>query len=202
LEQILTNLAANAVKFGGAAGGAVELAGWFDGSVAVVVVRDEGAGIDPDDRPRIFERFYRMAAHERITGTGLGLPIARDLARTMGGELDVASQVGGGSSFVLALPGPGVAQPAERVAVTIAAALAAETERLRTIAFLRERTTTPATARTAAAAIPTEPAADPAAEPTLRPIVGSARTPRVGETGDTGHAPAIRLGRSVSAPAR
>ena len=58
---------------------------------------------------RIFERFYRMAAHERITGTGLGLPIARDLARTMGGELDVASQVGGGSSFVLALPGPGVA---------------------------------------------------------------------------------------------
>ncbi len=143
VEQILTNLAANAVKFGGAAGGAVELAGWFDGSVAVVVVRDEGAGIHPDDRPRIFERFYRMAAHERITGTGLGLPIARDLARTMGGELDVASQVGGGSSFVLALPGPGVAQPAERVAVTIAATLAAETERLRTIAFLRERTTTP-----------------------------------------------------------
>ena len=171
----------------------VELAGWFDGSVAVVAVRDEGAGIDADDRPRIFERFYRMAAHERITGTGLGLPIARDLARTMGGELDVASQVGGGSSFVLALPGPGVATPAERIAATIAATLAAETERLRTIAFLRERD------RRRRAAGPRATRRGPAAEPTSSRSSDRA-PPRVvrcrrGQAG-------VRLGRSVSAPAR
>ena len=47
-----------------------------------------------------------MAGHERITGTGLGLPIARDLARQMGGDLDVASVPGAGSAFVLVLPGP------------------------------------------------------------------------------------------------
>jgi chemotaxis protein histidine kinase CheA len=52
-----------------------------------------------------------MASHERITGTGLGLPIARDLARRMAGDLDVASVPGGGSSFVLVLPGPTPVEP-------------------------------------------------------------------------------------------
>jgi signal transduction histidine kinase len=110
VEQILTNLAGNALKFT-QAGSTVELAGWFDGSVALVAVRDEGDGIALDDRVRIFERFYRMAGHDRITGTGLGLPIARDLARTMGGDLAVSSVPGSGSSFVLALPGPTTVAP-------------------------------------------------------------------------------------------
>ena len=189
VEQILTNLAANAVKFGGPAGGMVELAGWFDGSVAVVVVRDEGAGIEPDDRVRIFDRFYRMAAHERITGTGLGLPIARELARTMGGELEVASQVGGGSSFVLALPGPGVADAAERIVATMGATIAGETERLRTIAFLRERTAEPANVAAATVADVDE----------ARP---NRLTDRAPQSVDAGRQPTVRLGRSVSAPAR
>ena len=117
VEQIVTNLAANALKFS-PAGSAVELAGWFDGSVALIAVRDGGAGIAADDRARIFERFYRMAGHDRITGTGLGLPIARDLARSMGGELAVASVPGSGSTFLLALPGP-AGVPAEDVAATM-----------------------------------------------------------------------------------
>jgi signal transduction histidine kinase len=105
VAQILTNLAGNALKFT-PDGGTVEIAGWFDGRVALVAVRDDGAGIAAEDRPRIFERFFRLPGHARITGTGLGLPIARELARAMGGELDVASVVDSGSSFVLALPGP------------------------------------------------------------------------------------------------
>ena len=105
VEQIVTNLAANALKFA-PAGSALDLTGWFDGSVAFVAVRDGGSGIAADDRARIFERFYRMSGHDRITGTGLGLPIARDLARTMGGDLVVASVPDVGSTFILALPGP------------------------------------------------------------------------------------------------
>ena len=105
VEQILKNLLGNALKFT-PSGGSVELAGWFDGPVAVLAVRDDGIGIADDDRVRIFERFYRMASHERINGTGLGLPIARELARAMGGDLDVASVPRAGSSFVLVLPGP------------------------------------------------------------------------------------------------
>jgi signal transduction histidine kinase len=104
IEQILTNVVGNALKFT-PAGGTVELAAWFEGSMAVVVVRDDGQGISDVDRVRIFERFYRMPQHDRVTGTGLGLPIARELARAMGGDLDVASIARTGSSFVLILPG-------------------------------------------------------------------------------------------------
>jgi signal transduction histidine kinase len=117
VEQILTNLVANALKFTPSRG-IVEIAGRFDGPVALVVVRDTGPGVPAEDRARIFEQFARLAGHERITGTGLGLSIARDLARRMGGDLDVASVENSGSAFVLALPGPAAVE-----AATIEAAL-------------------------------------------------------------------------------
>ncbi|MBA2721208.1 MAG: HAMP domain-containing histidine kinase, partial [Chloroflexi bacterium] len=110
VEQILTNLAANGLKFT-PSGGTVEIAARIDGQVAILTIRDDGAGIPADDRGRIFERFHRMAGHERITGTGLGLPIARDLARQMDGDLNVASLPGAGSAFVLVLPGAAGAAP-------------------------------------------------------------------------------------------
>jgi signal transduction histidine kinase len=124
VEQILTNLTANALKFT-PSGGSVELEGRFDGPVAVLVVRDDGGGIAADDRIRIFERFHRLAGHERITGTGLGLPIARDLARKMGGDLDVASVPGAGSAFILVLPGPAAGRP-EDIATALAEAMRVE----------------------------------------------------------------------------
>jgi signal transduction histidine kinase len=136
VEQILTNLAANALKFS-AEGTAIELTARFQGSVAILAIRDEGPGIEVDDRGRIFERFYRMADHARVTGTGLGLPIARDLARAMGGELEVASLPGTGSSFILVLPGPAGSIGAVGVADAVAAAVQFEVDRLRTLAALR-----------------------------------------------------------------
>ena len=135
VEQIVTNLAANAIKFAGDR--PVELTGRFEGAIAVIAVRDQGAGIAEKDRQRVFERFYRMADHEPITGTGLGLPIARDLARAMGGELDAASLPGVGSSFVLVMPGPAGAIPAAAMAAATQAALAVETDHLRTLGLLR-----------------------------------------------------------------
>jgi K+-sensing histidine kinase KdpD len=110
VEQILTNLAANALKFC-PEGGHVEIVGEVLGLVAILVVRDDGPGIPADERPRIFERFQRLTDHEGVVGTGLGLPIARDLARRMGGDVDVASVDDGGSSFVLVLPGPASVDP-------------------------------------------------------------------------------------------
>jgi hypothetical protein len=136
VEQILTNLAGNAIKFGGD-GGSVELTARFDGTVAVLAVRDEGPGIALEDRERIFERFYRMSGHERVTGTGLGLPIARDLARAMGGELQVASLLGTGSTFVLVLPGPAAPVEAAVLDAAVQTALGFESERLATVAVLR-----------------------------------------------------------------
>ena len=135
IQQILTNLVGNALKFV-APGGRVKLAAWTDGPVAVFAVRDDGTGIGPDDRARIFERFQRLAVHEGVTGTGLGLPIARDLARAMGGELDVASVPGSGSSFVVVLPGPAGASDDEVEAV-VTRVLPAEEQALEERAVLR-----------------------------------------------------------------
>ena len=104
VEQVVTNLVANAIKFT-PRGGLVELEARAGAAAAFVVIRDDGPGITIEDRARIFEPFVRLAGHDRITGTGLGLPIARDLARAMGGDLGAASVPGIGSSFVLALPG-------------------------------------------------------------------------------------------------
>lgn len=136
VQQIVMNLAANALKFG-AGGIEVELAGWFDGPVAIIAVRDEGPGIGAEDRAHVFERFYRMADHERVTGTGLGLSIARDLARRMGGDLDVASHLGVGSSFVIVLPGPTAHVDRDVIAAATAVALRHETDRLEALAAVR-----------------------------------------------------------------
>jgi signal transduction histidine kinase len=136
VEQIVTNLAANALKYG-ADGGLVELVGRFDGTGAIFTVRDEGPGIDAEDLPQIFERFFRMTDHERVTGTGLGLSIARELARVMGGDLDVASLAGTGSSFVLVLPSPGGTHDSEAVAAAVADAVSFETDRLEALAAVR-----------------------------------------------------------------
>jgi hypothetical protein len=135
------NLAGNALKFT-PTGGTVEIVGRFDGPVAVIVVRDDGPGIEPADRSRIFERFQRLASHDGIAGTGLGLPIARDLARRMGGGLDVTSVPGSGSSFVLVLPGPAPV-PEAVVVATLDRALAAEEQALEERAVLAALATAP-----------------------------------------------------------
>ena len=149
VEQIVTNLAANALKFG-ADGAEVELTGRFAGPAAVIVVRDEGPGIGAEDRARIFDRFYRMADHERVTGTGLGLSISRDLARMMGGDLDVASLLGTGSAFTLVLPGPSTPVDRDAIAAATAAAVDEETDRLQALAAVRAAGSRASTARRSA----------------------------------------------------
>jgi signal transduction histidine kinase len=105
LMQVLVNLLANAVKFTDPAG-AVRV--WCEGkrSRVHVHVRDTGVGIPPDMLDAVFEPFVQVDRRlsRRHEGVGLGLAISRDLARRMGGELTVASELGEGSTFTLALP--------------------------------------------------------------------------------------------------
>jgi len=75
-----------------------------DGGQAVLRVRDTGIGIDPNDLPHIFERFYRADHARGRQGTGLGLAIARALVERMGGQIAAASVPGQGSTFSVRLP--------------------------------------------------------------------------------------------------
>lgn len=105
LSIILTNLLQNAIKYS-PEGGRVEVFLAADAGTATVTVWDQGLGISDDDMPRLFTRFGRIVTprNSHILGTGLGLYLARELARLHGGELLVNSAAGRGSSFSLLLP--------------------------------------------------------------------------------------------------
>ncbi len=106
LEQIVLNLFDNACKYA-AGGGEVLLALQTRSDGVAVRVADRGPGVATGERERIFEKFHRV--DERLTaeksGAGLGLSIARQLARGLGGDLRCEARAGGGVEFVLTLPG-------------------------------------------------------------------------------------------------
>jgi two-component system phosphate regulon sensor histidine kinase PhoR len=105
LEQMLTNLIDNAIKFNREGRNvAVSLERKLDSDL--ISVTDSGEGILPDHLGRIFERFYRAdrARTSDVGGTGLGLAIVKHLARLHGGEVSAISELGTGSTFTIDLP--------------------------------------------------------------------------------------------------
>ncbi|HVL22351.1 MAG TPA: ATP-binding protein [Amaricoccus sp.] len=106
-RQILTNLLGNAVKFTDRGGVTLSSRVQRDGGRAAVsvTVADTGRGIPREALPHIFERFYQVdgSLTRGVEGTGLGLAISQNLARMMGGRIEVQSEPGRGSSFELTL---------------------------------------------------------------------------------------------------
>jgi PAS domain-containing protein/anti-sigma regulatory factor (Ser/Thr protein kinase) len=100
--QILVNLIANAIRYS-PEGETVSVRVETKGGLGVVIVADRGKGVAKADQERIFEKFERVDPTE-AGGTGLGLYIARRLARTMGGDITLASTAGKGARFTLTLP--------------------------------------------------------------------------------------------------
>jgi PAS domain S-box-containing protein len=102
IQQVLLNLLDNAAKYGS---GPVKVAAESANGLVRIVVADAGPGISAADRERIFEKFYRVDPQlTRPSGTGLGLYISRELAKRMGGRLDLTSEPGEGATFVVELP--------------------------------------------------------------------------------------------------
>lgn len=105
LSVLLNNLIGNAVKYTPEGGQVnVKLEALEHG--VQITVRDNGIGIAPEDQEHVFDKFYRAAddAVQMKTGTGLGLALAREVARLHGGEIRLESQVGEGSTFTVTLP--------------------------------------------------------------------------------------------------
>ena len=105
VATILANILDNAVKYS-PSGGEVRCTVGAGAATARVVVSDQGLGIAERDLARLFSRFGRIVTSDNshISGTGLGLYLARTLARLHGGDITVRSSVGAGSEFTLTLP--------------------------------------------------------------------------------------------------
>ena len=103
LSQVLRNLADNAARH---AAGTVRLSLHIDGPTAIVRVDDDGPGVPPEDRQRVFDRFVRLdAARDRdVGGSGLGLSIVREIVLGHGGHVRVEASDLGGASLVVLLP--------------------------------------------------------------------------------------------------
>jgi len=105
VDQILTNLVSNAIKYS-PRGGKVTVAGHKDRNGVVVSVGDQGMGIPKDHLPRIFERFHRVDNRDarEVGGTGIGLYLVKHLVEAHGGKIWVDSEVEKGSTFTFTLP--------------------------------------------------------------------------------------------------
>ena len=102
LIRLFVNLLDNAIKY--TERGEITLTARPEADELIVEVTDTGIGIPPEHLPRIFDRFYRVDSARSAGGAGLGLAIARQIAKAHGGRLEVRSAPGAGSTFTIRLP--------------------------------------------------------------------------------------------------
>ena len=103
LTQAMMNLVENAVRHT-VDGDKISIGTSLEGDEARLWVSDEGPGVDPADRERIFGRFARGKSQRSVDGAGLGLSIVQAIAEAHGGSVDLDSELGKGSTFVVVLP--------------------------------------------------------------------------------------------------
>ncbi|MBN8459996.1 MAG: response regulator [Verrucomicrobia bacterium] len=112
-DKILLNLVMNAIKFT-PSGGSIEVVLRAENGRMELAVEDSGVGIPPEVLPRIFERFWQVdtSSTRKFQGAGIGLALVRSLAEAMGGSVGVASELGKGTKFTVAIPAAAVSSEA------------------------------------------------------------------------------------------
>jgi signal transduction histidine kinase len=103
IRQVVANLLINAAKFT-PPGGRVDLVVRAAEASAYLEVADTGPGVPPDEQERIFERFFRGAAGRKVSGTGIGLTVVKELVQAHDGEIQLQSSSGEGARFIIRLP--------------------------------------------------------------------------------------------------
>lgn len=111
IEQIIDNLLSNAVKFTEA--GTISLNACYSEGELLLEVKDTGIGMSQETLSRIFRPFERLTSATNVDGVGLGLPITKGVVRLLGGEINVTSEIGQGSTFSVTLPLSTTDEPVE-----------------------------------------------------------------------------------------
>jgi PAS domain S-box-containing protein len=114
LEQVLTNLITNAVKYSPEGGPVMIRAARPSADLVQIVVTDQGIGIPPEHRPYIFDRFYQAHGSGYFGGLGLGLSISQQIVQLHGGRLEAEFPDDGGTRLVISLPVAPTAESAEQ----------------------------------------------------------------------------------------
>lgn len=105
IEQVITNILTNSIKYTPENGNIKVYVGAVHDDAYIKII-DNGIGIPKEDLPRVFERFYRVdkARSREMGGTGLGLPIAKEIIEENGGSIDIKSEVGKGTEVIIKVP--------------------------------------------------------------------------------------------------
>jgi len=104
MRRAIQNLLDNAIKYAGA----VEVELTVSDQEILILVKDRGPGIDPLEKEQVFSPFYRVekSRNRETGGTGLGLTVARTIARAHGGDISLSDREGGGLLVTLSIPKP------------------------------------------------------------------------------------------------
>lgn len=113
ITQVVLNILDNALRYT-VAGGTVTITLDADSRIAQIGIRDQGPGIAPEERERVFEPFYQsqVAGDRQVRGAGLGLSLAKQIVEAHGGQIRAESKLGHGTEVVFTLPRTAVPQPA------------------------------------------------------------------------------------------
>lgn len=103
LAQVFTNLLSNAVKYAPGTS-EIRVTAWTETGNVKVSISDDGVGIDSEDVPRLFQRYFRARTSTGIAGTGIGLNLVKQIVELHSGSIEVRSARGCGSTFTVTLP--------------------------------------------------------------------------------------------------
>ena len=101
IKQVFVNILDNAIKYS-SQGGKIDVFADVDGNMLSVSVQDNGCGIDPEDLPKVTEKFFK--SNISVRGSGIGLAVCDEIVRRHGGSLTFESELGSGTKVIVTLP--------------------------------------------------------------------------------------------------